>query len=143
MTTTLIAAYAAAIATAGLAWQMYSWVRTHRTNVRVSISNAVMPDPLRGVLHVISVEAQNRSEHNVRVTSFGLEANDGSKRQLVFIDPVRGSGLPGVVPPHDSASGFQPIGAIDAQEVDLRKPVVAFVQTTVGRYHSQPMQLVA
>jgi hypothetical protein len=140
--TTVIAAYAAAIGTMGLAWQIYSWVRTHKTNVKVSLSNAVIGAP-SGVLHVLAIEAQNHSEYELRVTSFGLEANDGSKRQLVFIDPVRGSGLPGTISAHDAASGYQPIGAIDVSEVDLTKPVVAFVQTTMGRHQSRPMRLVA
>jgi hypothetical protein len=141
--TITIAAYAAAVSTLGLGWQIFAWARSRRTHVKVAVSNAVMAGPL-GPLHVLAVQATNESEHTVRVTMFGLEANDGSGRQLIFVNPVPGSDLPGQIAPHDSAAGYQPIGSIDGREVDLRKPVIAFIKTSTNqRYRSRPASLVA
>jgi hypothetical protein len=143
MSTIFIAIYAALISTAVLGWNVYSWVQSRRTRLSVNISNAIMGEPL-GTLHVLAVQATNRGDHSARVTSFGLEANDDSGRQLVFVNPVNGSTLPGPIAPHDSGTGYQPIDTINPAEVDLRKPVVAFVQTADnGRYRSKPARLVA
>ena len=140
---TVIVIYAALVSTAALAWNVYSWIRAHRTQLRVDISNAIMGLPT-GTMHVLSVQATNRGQTAAHVTSFGLEANDGSGRQIVFVDPVPGSTLPGPIPAHDSASGFQPIATLRPEDVDLTRPVVAFVVTAENeRYRSKPATLLA
>lgn len=140
--TIFIAAYAAVISTVAVAWQIYSWHRTHKTRVRVDVSDAYMTFP---GTHVIAVNASNDNDHAIRITSWGLEANDGTGEQLIIVRPMHGSTLPGPIPGHDSGSGFQDRDELSSSPaLDLRKPVVAFVRLATGeRFCSKPTKLVA
>jgi hypothetical protein len=131
--------YAAVIATVALGWQIYIWHRTRRTRVRVKLANAIMPLVLGGVEHVISVEVINDSGHQVRVTGFGLMANDGSGQQAFFISPVAGSTLPGPIAPHDAATGLNPWSGMVGAPIDFNRPVKAFAILASGeRCFSKP-----
>jgi hypothetical protein len=111
--------------------------------VRVTLTQGLMTSPLGAPLDVICIGANNKMDHAVRVTMWGLEANDGSGDQLVMIQPMMGSELPGMVPAHDSATGYHdwpPL--LGNPKLDLRRPVQAFVQLATGeRFRSRPQQL--
>jgi hypothetical protein len=143
MTTTIIAAYAAVIATGGLSWEIYKWRRTHKTKVRVALRNALMP--YGDIPRAISVEAINDNDHAIRATSWGLEANDGSGDDMVIVMPMPGSTLPGKVAAHDSGSGYSDYEEIDASpKIDFKRPAVAFVNLASGeRVRSKPTTLAA
>lgn len=142
MATTIIAAYAAVISTVAVAWQIYSWHRTHKTKVRVRLTNAFMTLP---PTRVIAVNASNDNDHAIRVTSWGLEANDGSGRQHVMVQPIAGSTLPGSIAAHDSGDGYEGWDELAGSPViDFTRPVVAFVNLATGeRFRSKPTTLAA
>lgn len=140
--TIFIAAYAAVISTVAVAWQIYSWHRMHKTKIRVQMVNAYMTFPGK---RVIAVEARNDNDHAIRVTSWGLETNDGSGQQLVIVQPLSGSTLPGPIPPHDSGSGYHDWDdLVGSPRIDFKRPVVAFVNLATGeRFRSKPTTLAA
>lgn len=142
MLTVIIAAYAALVSSAGVGWQIYSWRQTHKTRVRVTVANAVIPLLHGDVQRVVSVGVVNDSGHQVRVTGFGLLANDGSGQQLFFISPVPGSSLPGVVQPHDSGTGLNDWRGLFGAPIDFSRPVEAFAMLASGeRVRSKPVTL--
>jgi hypothetical protein len=110
----------------------------------VNVSNAIVAIAPGIAEHVISVEAVNETGHAVRVTGFGIEANDGSNQNLFFVWPVAGSTLPGSIAPHDAGNGLQLRDKLADAPVDLKKPVVAFVNLANGeRFRSKPTRLAA
>jgi hypothetical protein len=140
--TTVIAAYAALLSTVSVGWGIYSWHRTHKTRVRVNLTNAMIPLALGGIQDVISIEVVNESDHTVRVTGFGLMANDGSGQQLFFIGPVPGSSLPGQIPPHDSGTGLNDWSGLVGAPINFNLPVKAFAVLASGeRVYSKPVTL--
>jgi hypothetical protein len=143
MTTTIIAAYAAVVATGGLGWEIYRWHRTQTNKVRVALKNAILT--YGDMPRVVSVGAINDNDHAVRATSWGLEANDGSGNDVVCVKPMMGSGLPGPIGPHDSADGFADYEEIAAMpQINFRRAVVAFVNLASGeRVRSKPTTLAA
>ena len=69
----------------------------------------------------------------IRVTSWGLETNDGSGQDFVIVRALVGSTLPGPVDAHDSAKGFSDYNELAAAaELDFRRPVVAFANLSTG-----------
>jgi hypothetical protein len=139
--TALVAIYAAVIATAGLGWQIYAWGRTRRTQMNVSINNAVFGLPM-GVLGGVTIEATNRSDHEVRVTSAGFDLQDGSGRKVVIVRQMPGSSIPGNVPPHDSGMTWIEEDEARHAGLDIYKPLVGWVSTSTGEsFKSKPMTL--
>jgi hypothetical protein len=138
--TIIIAAYAAVIATLGVAWQIYSWYRTHKTKVRVRIALGYMTLPR---MPVVTVSAHNDNDHPIRVTGWGIEANDGSGRQLFALQPIQGSTLPGPVAAHDCGDGYQDWNELRTlPQIDFTRPVVAFANLATGeRFRSKPTRL--
>jgi hypothetical protein len=111
--------------------------------MRVTLSNAVASLPL-GFQRVVAVEALNDNDHAVRVTGWGIEANDGSGGNLFMVQPVAGSNMPGVIAPHDSGTGMQDWDALADAPINFKEPVVAFVKLASGEwFRSKPIKLAA
>jgi hypothetical protein len=140
--TTGIAAYATLVSTVAVGWQIYSWHRMHKTRVRVTVANAFIPHLTGGTEDVISITVINDNDHAVRVTGYGLMANDGSGQQAFFIWPVPGSQIPGTIPPHDSGAGLNPWSGMVGAPIDFNRPVKAFAVLASGeRFYSEPVTL--
>jgi hypothetical protein len=104
-------------------WRWWTWRQEHETLVTVKIAIGFLTFGPKLVEAVI-VTVFNRSKHPVRVTGVALEANDGSKRQLIQITPERGAGIPGTVGPRDSAQTWFENGEIDGRGgLDIYRPV--------------------
>jgi hypothetical protein len=139
--TVAIAAYAAIVSTIAVGWQVFTWRRSHTTRVRVELSNAFTTPDFR---RTISVTAYNDNDHDVRVTSWGFEANDGSGDSALCIQPLPWSQLPGTVGAHDSKIGIQDWEAAQSPVLDFKRPVTAWVTLSNGkRFRSKSKTLAA
>jgi hypothetical protein len=137
--TTAIAIYAAVIATAGLAWQIYSWRRSQPTRIRVTVTNAVIPPNGN---HAAMITAVNQSDHLVKVTSVGFITQDGSKRDVLLMQPPFGATLPGPVAQRDSGVSWLEVQDCLTAGLDVYRPLVGWVRTSEGqRYESKPTTL--
>jgi hypothetical protein len=122
-----IAVYAAAVATASVAWQVKSELRRRATEVRVRLKRV---EDDNGQLSAALMTVVNRSEHPVRIDSVGFVAQDGSGhrftvgngRTMPFVSEIEGE-----LPAHDGKSTI--ITADDLMNLDLDpgKPLIAFV----------------
>jgi hypothetical protein len=128
---TIIAAYAAIVATAALIWQVYSWWHRRAAHLEVTVRIAVMMPP-EGILHVVSIAAINRSEYRVRVRAFGLDFQDGRAATFQQYAPVEGATLPGEIEHHDSAEGFIHVANVQKAGIDLYEPITAWVRLATG-----------
>lgn len=130
-TTAAIAIYAALIATVGFAWQVFTWWHVRRIRVEVAACFALVgygPEPTE----MVAITATNRSEHTVQIPSFGIDLQDNSGRSLHFASGRPGSGLPGSIAPHDSATGFVEIRDIVAKGIDLYSDIHCWVRLSTG-----------
>lgn len=107
----IVAGYAAIVATASVVWQVYSWRHRRRSHVGVTVRYALAA-PTDKTLHLIAIEATNRSEHTVRVAAAGLDLQDGGGA-FQQVRPVEFATLPGRIEPFDSGTAYVPV--IDAE----------------------------
>lgn len=121
--------YAAAVASAALGWQVWTW-RQSRRKVRVTARLGAAAFPVATVWSV-TIAVVNRSDHVVNVSSLGLEMQDGSKRQWLTFRPLPISTLPGAVNPHDSGELYIDARAAE-QDFELDRPVVAWARLATG-----------
>jgi hypothetical protein len=130
-TTTVIAIYAAAVATAGLIWQIVSRVAARRTVVRVRVApGLVTPGVMGPGVGDVVIIMSNRSDHPVRITSAGLRLQDGSKRELVMLRPISDGTLPQVVPSHDAHQVYMDLRELQGIGIDFHRPIVAWARTS-------------
>jgi hypothetical protein len=128
----VVAAYAAIVATASLAWQVYAWHHRQQSRVAVSVRLAVA-SPAAGVtLHAISITATNNSEHPVRVAGVGLDLNRQDGWQFHQPTPIHGATLPGVIQARDAGVAMVDRATAEGEGLDLTKPVVAWVRLATG-----------
>jgi hypothetical protein len=139
----LVAGYAAVVATASLAWQIYAWRHRHRSRVDVSVRLAIGAPSANATVHAISVTATNRSEHPVRVVGVGLDLNRPDGWQFHQAAPIYGATLPGVVQPHDAGEAMIDRGAAEQEDLDLGEPAIAWIRLATGEtVNSEPTQLI-
>lgn len=137
-----VAAYAAVVATASLAWQIYAWRHRQRSRVTVVVRLAIASLAPGVTLQAITITATNNSEHAVRVTSVGLDLDRGDGWQFHQPVPIYGASLPGVIQPHDAGVGMIDRATAVGEGLDLGKPVVAWVRLATGEaVNSEPTQL--
>lgn len=118
--------------TGGLGWRVYTWRRERATRVVVKVSNAL---PMYGPHNKpgewsFEIEALNKSDHPVRVTSVGFELPDG--RTLVQVERPFPSALPCDIRPHDSAMTLFEVEQLEAQGMDTFGEIIGFVNTSDG-----------
>ncbi|HEY2053950.1 MAG TPA: hypothetical protein VGH14_08460 [Solirubrobacterales bacterium] len=139
----VVAAYAAVVATASLAWQFYAWRHRQQNRVAVSVRLAIA-SPAPGVtVHALSITATNNSEHAVRVTGVGLDLNRRDGWQFHQAAPIYGATLPGVVQPHDAGVAMIDREGAEGEGLNLTEPVVAWVRLATGEIvNSEPTQII-
>lgn len=142
--TVALAIYAAVVATGGFLWQLYQWFHARRPHIFVGTSMSFMhvgPD----LIDVVAIAVVNRSAYQVRVTSLGIDLQDGSGRTLQPYRTEPGSTLPGVVAPQDSGTAYMLRSDVEARGViDVHEPLTAFANLSTGETHrSKPKILVA
>jgi hypothetical protein len=98
----LIAGYAAVVATVALGWQILKERRARRPQVEVKISYSLLGYPDREAAGAAHIEARNRGDMPVRVTSAGFELQDDSEKVAHITHQPPGATLPGVIGPRDS-----------------------------------------
>jgi len=98
----IVGSFSILLAGASLGWQVYSWRRDRRTKVEVKLSNAILGLPI-GPTEAVIITAINHSRHSIRINSAGLELQDGSRNWSILPYIQAGAGLPGTIPPNDSA----------------------------------------
>jgi hypothetical protein len=90
-------------------------------------------------LDVLSITVANDNDYAVRVNSTGLVTQDGTRRDLVFLDQLPGASLPGSIPPHDEGMAFLERSAAEQDGIDFFRPLVAWANVaSVGRFESKP-----
>jgi hypothetical protein len=133
-----VAVYAAAVATLSVGWQVFTWARGRASRLKVTVKPAVLTPQGLGV---VCLTAMNESQHPLRVTSAGLEAQDGSGATVPAWEPFPGGELPHVIPPHDEHPVFMELDGLRSLGFDFRRPVVAYFGTAEGRFRSRPTRL--
>lgn len=129
------------LAVVSLGWQIYSWRRERSTNIEVKVSNAILNLPA-GPSEAVLITAINRSRHPIRINSAGLELQDGSGHWSIKPVIPNGAGVPGVIPPDDSADTWWFVEEVEQAKFDLYKPLVARVSAGNGmRFRSKPVTL--
>lgn len=129
--TTIIAGYAAIVATSGLAWQVYAWQHRRIAHVDVQVRYGIAV-PLAELVRMISIEASNRGKHVVRVNGVGLDLqgdSGGSYQQVRMLDFAA---LPGSIESFDAATAFITVTEAERAGFDVFKPITAWVRLATG-----------
>jgi hypothetical protein len=135
--TTVVALYAAAIASGGLAVQLVREWRTWGTRISVTMRPMTLshpPTPLTERIDepVVMFHITNHSDHAAKVTHLSVEPINSSGKSLWFPQPLP-SGTPGPheIPPHDSITLYQP--RYSFKDGDPTYKTRAVVSTSDGR----------
>jgi hypothetical protein len=135
-----IAGYAAVVSTVAVGWQILKERRTRRPQVEVKVMNAMLTYPARDPEWSAQIEARNRGDLPVRVTSAGFNLQDGSGATVAIIQQPPGANLPGVIGPRDSAMTYLLMDELGP--LDPFRPLVGWVSLSTGeRIHSKPATL--
>jgi hypothetical protein len=128
--------------TGGLGWKVYTWRRERQTRVQVKVTNALPtygPENRPGEW-CFQVEAINRSDHPIRVTSVGFGLGEGNT--VVQLQHPFPSALPHEIRPHDSGFTLFEVNELEARGMDTYGEIVGFVDTSDGnRFRSAPKGL--
>jgi hypothetical protein len=140
----LLGAIGALLTAAGLGWSIWRSRRDRQPDVEVKVSYAMLthPEP-RGV---IWLDAVNRGDRLVWVTSVGFDTQDGTGRTIVLTRLQPYANLPGSIEPNARGSTYLPadVDALDQAPLDPRLPVVGWVQLATGeKITSKPRTLMA
>jgi hypothetical protein len=135
-----VAIYAAIVSTVALGWQILKERRARRPQVDVKVALALIAPPGGEVLETVQIEARNRGDHPIRVTSAGFNVQDDSGNTVVMTWQPPGSTLPGVIGPRDS--GMTYLLRDELGPLDVFRPLVGWVSLSTGeRVHSRPRTL--
>lgn len=132
----VVALVGVVIASASLAWQVYSWRRTGPA-LKVSASNALVASGPRTGVNLIQVKAVNRGRSSLQVTGWGFQLPDGSAwfgaRQYRFSSP-----LPTTLDGGHEAAFFVEEHALHDYLAN-GTPLIPFVNTSLGRVEGRPI----
>jgi hypothetical protein len=135
-----IAGYAAVVSTVAVGWQILKERRAQRPQIEVKVMNAMLTYPAREPAWSIQIEARNRGDLPVRVSSAGFNLQDGSGNTVAIIQPPPGATLPGLIGPRDAAMTY--LLMEDLGPLDPYRPLVGWVSLSTGeRIHSKPSTL--
>lgn len=135
-----VAIHAAIVSTVALGWQILKEGRARRPQVEVKVSYALLGYPNREPAEAAEIEARNRGDHPIRVTSAGFNLQDDSGRTVVITSQPPGAALPGVVGPRDS--GMTYLLREELGPLDVFRPLIGWVSLSTGeRFHSRPRTL--
>jgi hypothetical protein len=137
-----VAIYAALMSTIALGWQLRKDQLARRPQIEVEIRWARLNFPVQGAVGVAHIEARNRGDLPVRVTSAGFNLQDSSSNVLAIAHQPSGATLPGVLIPRDAGFTYLPEGALGP--LDPFRPLVGWVSLSTGeRIHSKPTTLLS
>jgi hypothetical protein len=136
--TATIAVYAAIVASASLAWQIYVWKHRRQTRVVVSVRLAVAAPSVGVTIQALSITATNRSDHAIRVTGVGVDLGRGDGVQFHQVLPLEGATLPGLVQPQDSGNALVMRDELEREGLDIFAPVTALVRPATGESIQSP-----
>jgi len=145
MTTTLVALYAAIVATGGLCWQVYTYRRSERTRVDESATK-VDVDVRMGIaatdppVEVITVRVINRSRHTVKLTGVSFRHQDKPGYELVSFAFAFSRGLPQLIASQDAGEVILDSARLRSGEesLDVYRPVVALAKLSTGEVFESP-----
>jgi len=130
--TTVIAIYAAVVASGALAFNVFSWWRTWATRVKVDLRRLQIFEPGAVSGPVVHFQLTNHSTHAVKVTHVGLgPVNKGDLH--IWIPRPHGVAAPGPfeIPARDSVSVW--IKPAELSRGDPKHRTRAIVKTSDGR----------
>jgi hypothetical protein len=106
--TTLVAIYAAVVATAGFAWQVYSWSREYATRIKVESSGAFLVSGGRLASEaMLMVRVANRSSHPVQIRSVGWVRDSQRSTSIPITQrPSPEATLPGTLRPRSQGESW-------------------------------------
>lgn len=133
--TTIVAIYAAAVATIGVGWQMYSQMRSHRTRLELSIAGMFDGAP-SSETHQVVVHVVNHSVHDVPMPAVNVE-----QRATGLLWPIRDQDVLDELPEILGARAGVTlrVRADRFERIDFAQPAVASAATATGeRFRSRP-----
>lgn len=140
--TTALAIYAAAAATLGIGWQVYTWRHDRKPHVEVNVELVYPMTGNQPVQPLMVVTAVSRSSHPVRALNAGLRVEGEPGKIGWGMKPHPLSTIPGVIQPHDSATAFFDPGLLALQGVDLEQELRGGVALSTGdQFWSEPAAL--
>jgi len=130
--TTIVAVYAALVATGGLIWQIYIWLQSRKPQVAVEVSIGLpaSPEPEWWIM----VKVINRGDYTVNVNSVGFDLQDGSGRSLVLINQPPPATIPGTVAAHDQGFTYIPVSSPNVEILDLYRPLIGWANLATGEH---------
>ena len=141
---TVIALYAAIVATLLAVFQIYSWWHARQPHVRVEVSRGFLAMDDGSMIDAVIINVVNDGDHPVRVTAAGLLMQDGSGNAMQDLSTVPGADLPGPVPARDSGMTYLLAEAVQQRGIDIYRPVTAFARlSTRQTLHSGPTRIAA
>ena len=128
--TTIVAVYAALVATGGLIWQIYVWLQSRKPQVAVEVSLGLpaSPEPEWWIM----VKVINRGDYPVNVSSVGFDLQDGSGRSLVLMQQPPPANIPGHIAAHDQGFTYIPISSHNVELLDLYRPLIGWASLATG-----------
>jgi len=145
MSTTVIALYAAIVATGGFCWQVYSYLRSEQArqaesatkiDVDVRMGMAATEPPLE----IITVKVINHSRHAVKLTGVSFWHQDKPGYELVSFAFAFSRGLPQTIEPHDAGEVMFNSSQLRSGEdsLDVYGPVIALAKLSTGDVFESP-----
>jgi hypothetical protein len=129
---TIIAIYAAVVATGAAGWPIFQWWHRQRPHVDVQAKMGL----LTGVdaRPIVTITVYNHGDRSIRVEQAGLNAQDGSGRTFQNLRIQPGATIPGIVHPHDSGMTYLYADDIEGHGYDVTLPVVAWASLSSGEH---------
>ena len=138
MLATVIAAYAAVVATCALGWEVYRWFREREPELELDLSRTHAFRPDGQIKDLLVVEIRNRSaSRRANITSVGYVASWSYKGErhsfTLYCHPYDGASLPGVVEPNDAGVTCRPVPRLNGDEPLEDVRLRAWAWTSTGR----------
>jgi hypothetical protein len=145
MSTTIVALYAAIVATGGLCWQVYSYLRSEQArqdelatkiNVDVRMGIAATEPPRE----IITVRIVNRSHHAVELTGVSFQHQDKPGYEIVSFAFAFSRDLPQKIESHHAGEVMFDSSRLRSGEdaLDVYRPVVALARLSTGDVFESP-----
>lgn len=121
--TTVLAIYAAVVASGGFGWQIYTWRHGRQAHVTVTIKRAY-PILTDGTIRsMVSVKAVSHTGHELRATNAAIQAESLKGQTWWAVTKNDLSSIPGPIPAFDAAEAFFDAEKLTEQGVDFKQAV--------------------
>jgi hypothetical protein len=129
-----VAIYAAVVSTVVAGFRVAEWRKSREPDIVVEPRFAYLGMTDGEVVEIVRINVHNHADHALRVTSAGLNLQDGSGRTITPMGSVPGATIPGVIEGHDSGNTYFLLdGLVSQSGIDIRRPVVAWASTSTGK----------